>query len=62
MFSIDTHSFDHVDLSFSFLNWNIIEELDEDIIDFNDLDDNIIECLLFNILPGGRTVLHFICN
>lgn len=45
-------------MSFSFLTWRTIEQLDSGELEIEDLDDDTIKQLSFTILPGGQTVLH----
>jgi hypothetical protein len=46
------------DLSFSFLHWNLIEQLEQGHIRIKDIDNEQIELMIYNILPGGDTVFH----
>ncbi len=46
------------DLSFSFLHWNLIEQLISGAITVNQIDRNQLKKLIYNILPGGDTVFH----
>jgi hypothetical protein len=47
-------------MSFSFLSWNLIEQLHHGKIGVQHLDEEIIEMMYYNILPHGNTVLHII--
>eukprot|EP00347_Sterkiella_histriomuscorum_P018629 403344788 len=62
MFTIDDKSLYHNQHSFTFLHWSIIEQLQKKKIKVKDLEDSVIQTLLYNILPGGNTVLHMITN
>lgn len=62
LFTVCPYSFDYTDHSFTFLDWNIIEQFNEQTIDIDNLDKCVIEKLLFNILPGGQTLLHLIAD
>ncbi|CDW71088.1 wd-40 repeat protein [Stylonychia lemnae] len=46
--------------SFTFLHWSIIEQIQKNKLKVKDLEDPVIEQLLYNILPGGNTVLHLL--
>ena len=46
------------DMSFSFLTWRTIEQLESGDVELDDLDDDAIKQISFTILPGGQTVLH----
>ncbi len=46
------------DLSFTFLHWNLMEQLEKGEITVNQIDTDQIQRLIYNILPGGNTFLH----
>ena len=46
------------DMSFTFLHWRIIEQLEQKKLLMDEIDDSQIEILCYNILPGGDTILH----
>lgn len=46
------------DLSFTFLHWNLMEQLESDALKVEQIDAEQLERLIYNILPGGDTVLH----
>ncbi len=46
------------DLSFSFLHWNLMEQLEKGEITPDQIDDEQVQRLIYNILPGGNTFLH----
>lgn len=50
------------DLSFSYITWRNIEQLEQEEISIHDLDDETIKQISFTILPQGRTVLHELYN
>jgi hypothetical protein len=46
------------DLSFSYLHWSLIEQIEKGTMLITDVDDETVEKLLLNILPHGDTILH----
>lgn len=50
------------DMSFTFLHWKIMEQLAAKNINISSIDDSVIEILVYNILPGGDTLLHKLCQ
>lgn len=48
-------------LSFSYFHWSLIEQIQNGLMSIDDIDDDILETLLFIILPGGSTLLHRLC-
>lgn len=46
------------DMSFTFLHWKMMEQLDQKTIDIDLIDDEQIMLMCYNILPGGDTILH----
>jgi hypothetical protein len=46
------------DFSFSYLHWNLMEQLGSGKITFDQIDNQQVENLFYNILPGGNTILH----
>ena len=49
------------DLSFTFLHWKLMEQMQDGIVDMNDIDESIVEIMAYNILPGGNTIMHLLC-
>ena len=47
-----------VDLSFTFLHWNLIELLAKGRIQVDQIDQEQLECMCYNILPGGENFAH----
>jgi len=47
-----------IDMSFTYLNWNVIEQLAKKKINIEDISQSQLEQIIFNILPGCETVLH----
>ena len=41
---------------------SLIEQLQKGLISIDDIADELFESLLFNILPGGDTVMHRLCK
>ena len=62
LFTVDPFRFDYADHSFTYLDWNIIEQFNEETINLDHLDMGFIKNLLFNILPGGETLLHLLAD
>ncbi|CDW71666.1 wd-40 repeat protein [Stylonychia lemnae] len=48
--------------SFSFAHWSLIEQLVKGKLKIEELQENILQEILLNILPGGNTVLHLLCD
>ncbi len=46
------------DIGFTFLHWKIMEQLENRSLAIELIDDQQIELLFYNILPGGNTILH----
>jgi hypothetical protein len=46
------------ELSFTYLHWNLMEKLEKGQISVSEIDDDQFQKLIYNILPGGDTVLH----
>lgn len=55
---VDPRNINFVVHSFTYLDWEIIEQLSQEKINIPDLSKEEIEKMLFNILPGGQTILH----
>lgn len=62
LITADPYKWDHCELSFSFLHWSLIEQLQNGTIKISDLEESVVEAILYNILPGGETVLHKLCE
>jgi hypothetical protein len=50
------------DMSFTFLHWKIMEQLEKKRLQIELIDNSQIALLFYNILPGGDTVLHKLSN
>jgi len=50
------------DMSFTFLHWKIMEELEVKRLSLEQIDDDCVEILCYNILPGGDTIMHKLCS
>ena len=46
------------DMSFTFLHWKMMEQLEDRTLSIELIDNKQIELLCYNILPGGDTILH----
>lgn len=67
LFSVDNAAFfrdgDYlIDLSFSYFHWTIIEQIEAGTLKIKNIDDKTLELILYNILPGGNTILHRLCE
>lgn len=49
------------DMSFTFLHWKIMEQLEQKKLFIDQIDSSCIEILVYNIIPGGDTILHKLC-
>jgi hypothetical protein len=36
----------------------MVEQIQKGELKVQDLEDEVVECLLYNFLPGGNTILH----
>ena len=66
MFAIDFHG-SHTktgnyfsDLSFSFITWRLIECIANGEVEVKDLDQSTLDSLCLAILPGGKTLFHYV--
>jgi hypothetical protein len=39
-----------------------MEQLDSKELDLADIDDACLEIMVYNIIPGGNTILHKLCT
>lgn len=62
MLTIDKQNYYYMEHSFTFLHWSLIDQLIKSQIKIKDLEDAVTEQLLYNILPGGNTVLHLLVS
>ncbi|CDW79381.1 UNKNOWN [Stylonychia lemnae] len=47
---------------FTFAHWSLIEQLQQGKLKVEELQENVVREILYNILPGGNTVLHLLCD
>jgi hypothetical protein len=59
---VDRQNYYYMEHSFTFLHWSLIDQLLKGKIKVKDLEDAVTEQLLYNILPGGNTVLHLLIS
>ena len=45
-------------MSFTYLHWRLIEKIKANEIKIDEVDDEIVKMISFNILPMGKTFLH----
>eukprot|EP00347_Sterkiella_histriomuscorum_P010531 403375928 len=58
MFTVDQHDIQLFEHSFTFLQWSILDQMNNKMIKVKNLDPGMIQLILYNILPGGNTVFH----
>jgi len=46
------------DISFSYLQWKLIEDIESGSTDIKIINDEYLDMLCLNILPGQKTILH----
>lgn len=61
MLSYDKHNLNN-ELSFTILDWSLIEQIRKGQLDVDNIHEDEIKRILFNILPGGNTILHRLCD
>lgn len=49
-----------MDQSFTFFHWSLLEQLRSGKLQVSQVNEDQIRCLIYNILPQGRTVLHLL--
>lgn len=60
-YTLDSYKGRYVaDLSFTFLHWNLMEKLKNRTIQVSQIDKNSFQKLIYNILPSGTTVFHYL--
>lgn len=47
-----------IDQSFTFLHWNLAEQLEQGALQVDKINIEQLKCLIYNIFPGGETILH----
>jgi hypothetical protein len=57
--TFDRHVIDH---SFTFLHWNLIEQLVSGKLQLDQINDEQLKCLIYNIFPSGQSVLHMVAR
>eukprot|EP00347_Sterkiella_histriomuscorum_P022786 403337167 len=57
----DKHHF-QAELSFALVDWYIIELIRKGKLQVEDVHQDQLKQLIFNILPGGNTILHRLCD
>eukprot|EP00347_Sterkiella_histriomuscorum_P013502 403364473 len=52
----------YTEASFTFVSWSLIEQLKDNVISLDELEPALLESVIYNIIPGGRTIFHALCN
>jgi hypothetical protein len=60
--NVDPYKFNFNQLSFTFLHWSLIEQIQKGQLKAEELEDDVIQQILYNFLPGGNTVLHILAD
>jgi len=50
------------DLSFSYITWRTIEQLQSGEVSIQNLDEETLKQITFTILPNGQTAFHMLMN
>ena len=58
LYTVDRQKMQYNNLSFTFLHWNLIDSVCKGTLNLNEINENQIQSMLYNILPGGNTILH----
>lgn len=45
-----------IDTSFTFLSWNLVEQLQRGTLQVTQINKDQLKCLIYNIFPGGNTI------
>ena len=45
-----------IDQSFTFLSWNLVEQLQKGTLQVHQINAEQLKCLIYNIFPGGNTI------
>ena len=56
------HKHFYVLKTFTFMHFSIAEKLAKKEIELSDIPDDILEGLIYNIFPGGNTILNILSN
>ena len=62
LITVDPENFDFNSNSFTYFHWNVIEQIVKKKISVDDLEEQVIWQIIYNILPGGNTVLHLLAE
>jgi hypothetical protein len=49
-------------LSFTFLDWKIVQDIENQLVQAEEIDIPQLSRLCLNIFPGGRTILHILAD
>lgn len=58
LITVDQHDIKIFEHSFTFLHWSIMEQLAHKKISVDEISDEVLQMLIYNIIPGGNTILH----
>lgn len=59
---VEPNNIQYFEHSFTFLHWSIMDQLNRKLIKVKDLRKGTLEFMVYNILPGGNTLMHKIYN
>ncbi|CDW88225.1 UNKNOWN [Stylonychia lemnae] len=58
LITVDQHNFEYYEHSFTFLHWSLMDQMKKKNIKLKQIQPDMIEFMIYNILPGGNTILH----
>lgn len=58
--TVDERRIEYASLSFSFMHWNLVHQICKERINLTDINEKNLQTLLYNIFPGGNTILHLL--
>ncbi|CDW76646.1 UNKNOWN [Stylonychia lemnae] len=58
LLSVDQQNYEYYEHSFTFLHWSLMDQMVKKTIKLKQIQPEMIEFMIYNILPGGNTILH----
>jgi len=58
MYTVERQHMQYASLSFTYLHWSLMEQVGNGQINVADINENQLQSMLYNILPGGNSCLH----